>query len=62
MFFRDGKAYKGTWAKESADEPLRWLDEDGEPFPLRPGQTWIEILPTEDSLETKKGKSGEAGD
>ena len=50
-FLRDGKAYKGRWSKEAPDEPLVWLDKSGDPFPLRTGQTWIEVLPIGDDLQ-----------
>ena len=53
---RDGQSFKGRWSKSAADEPLEFTTRDGEPLPLRPGQTWIEILPVGDSLTlSKKG-------
>lgn len=62
-FLRDGQAFKGRWRKESAEKPLQWLDREGEPFPLTPGQTWIEVLPIGDSLSiSRAGKAGSAGD
>ncbi|HZK60911.1 MAG TPA: hypothetical protein VFC41_02465, partial [Anaerovoracaceae bacterium] len=24
--------------------PIRFIDENGDPFPLKPGQTWVEIV------------------
>lgn len=48
---RDGTAYTGTWRKPSPQEPYQWLDADGEPLPLKPGCTWIELLPTDAPLE-----------
>jgi len=41
---RDGKVYKVTWSRPSEDAVLTFLNEDGTPFPLHPGQTWVEIL------------------
>ena len=52
--FRDGQSFKGRWSKASADEPLEFTTRGGDPLPLRPGQTWIEILPVGDRLETSK--------
>ena len=25
--------------------PIRFIDSDGNPYPLKPGQTWIELVP-----------------
>ena len=57
LLFRDGKVYKIYWttrndAYEKRTGQLRaprFIDYDGNPFPLKPGQTWIHIvtLPTE---------------
>ena len=44
-FLRDGQLFTGTWRKTSRDAQFEWLGEDGEPFPLAPGQTWIELQP-----------------
>jgi hypothetical protein len=60
VFLRDGEAYKGRWRKESAEEPLEWLDRDGDPFPLQLGQTWIEVLPVDDDFSTEKAGASEA--
>ena len=51
LLFRDGKVYKIYWttrndAYEKRTGQLRaprFIDYDGNPFPLKPGQTWIEI-------------------
>lgn len=57
-FLRDGEAFEGRWEKASPEDPLQWLDKDGDPFPLTPGQTWIEVLPIGDEvdLEAAGGK------
>ncbi|MDP9405249.1 MAG: DUF3048 domain-containing protein, partial [Actinomycetota bacterium] len=46
VVLRDGRAYDARWRKRSARSRLRWLDKDGDPFPLAPGRTWVEVLPT----------------
>ncbi len=51
VVLRDGRAYDARWRKRSATSPLRWLDEDGDPFPLAEGRTWVEVLPTGAVLE-----------
>lgn len=42
----DGKSISATWSKESATDPLVLLGEDGDPIALKPGRTWVEMLPT----------------
>jgi hypothetical protein len=41
---RDGKMYKVKWQRTSADAVLTLVDEDGAPFPFKPGQTWFEVI------------------
>jgi hypothetical protein len=45
VVLRDGYAYHVRWRKESAALQFEWLDAFGEPFPLTPGRTWIELVP-----------------
>jgi hypothetical protein len=53
LLFRDGKTYKIYWTTRSEEyekttgklRPIRFIDYDGNPFPLKPGQTWINVLP-----------------
>jgi len=52
LLFRDGKMYKinwttqfGTYEKETGRmRPMRFVDADGNPFPLKPGQTWVNVV------------------
>jgi hypothetical protein len=53
LLFRDGKMYPIFW-KTSVDDfgrstgllrPPLFVDAKGNPFPLKPGQTWVEIVP-----------------
>ena len=52
LLFRDGQMYKIFWTTISEDyevstgklRPIRFIDENGDPFPLKPGQTWVEIV------------------
>lgn len=41
----NGVTVKGTWRKESLTGPTRFFDRDGDPIPLAPGQTFIQIVP-----------------
>jgi hypothetical protein len=54
VLLRDGRWYEGRWTKEDARAPLLLLDGDGEPFPLKPGPTWV-LLPSEDRVPTVPG-------
>ena len=53
LLFRDGKIYKIYWTTRSEEyekttgklRPIRFINYDGNPFPLKPGQTWIEVIP-----------------
>ena len=52
LLLRDGQLYKIYWStrniaqsvKEGETSPLRFIDHSGDLFPLKPGQTWVEIL------------------
>jgi hypothetical protein len=45
--YRDGKRVDGTWERiQGSKYSLVFKDSAGLPIPLRPGQTWIEIVPT----------------
>ncbi|MHB0876354.1 MAG: DUF3048 domain-containing protein [Anaerolineae bacterium] len=46
-FLRDGVLVKGTWERSEKGEMTRFLDEDGNEVSLKPGQTWVELVPLE---------------
>jgi hypothetical protein len=41
LFFRDGLAYGGTWHVPDVTQPFEFHKPDGEPMPLKPGNSWI---------------------
>ncbi len=53
-FFRDGKMYEIYWTTISEEyekktgkmRPIRFIDAEGNPFPFKPGNTWVEIVDT----------------
>jgi hypothetical protein len=53
LLFRDGQMYDIYWTTKSEEyekttgklRPIRFIDAEGNPFPLKPGQTWIELVP-----------------
>ena len=54
LLFRDGQVYPIFWTTKNGDyekttgkvRPIRFVDGNGNPFPLKPGQTWIHVMPT----------------
>lgn len=52
LLFRDGKMYEIFWTTKSGEyevttgklRPIRFIDSEGNPFPLKPGQTWVEVV------------------
>ena len=48
VVFRDGQAYEGLWARPSREDMLVFRDPTGQmPIPLKPGNTWIQLVPLE---------------
>ncbi|MBN1661437.1 MAG: DUF3048 domain-containing protein [Anaerolineae bacterium] len=46
VVFRDGLAYEGLWARPQRDHMLVFRDPEGQlPIPLKPGNTWIQLVP-----------------
>ena len=53
LIFRDGRMYEAYWttANESYERttgrfrPIRFIDGEGNPFPLKNGHTWVMIVP-----------------
>ena len=43
--FRDGVMVDGTWQRDAKDRMFIFRAEDGQEIPLKPGQTWIDIVP-----------------
>jgi hypothetical protein len=44
--FRDGVFVRGTWSRSSLSSPLKLAETNGSPIKLKPGTTWVEIVPT----------------
>ncbi len=44
-FFRDGKLNKGFWQTDGTRTPY-FSTENGTAYPLKPGNTWVEVVPT----------------
>jgi len=48
--YRDGFAYEAEWIRPADGGVLRLYDMNGQAFPLRPGQTWFEVVSTDTEL------------
>ena len=43
---RDGKILKGNWSTDGGEMP-NFIFNDGRSMPLKPGNTWIQLVPLE---------------
>ena len=46
IFLRDGKLTHGTWYTPDVNQPFQFYDLQGNPYVLKPGQTWITFAST----------------
>lgn len=59
LVFNNGDVVEGTWVKEEGR--TRFLDENGDDVPLVPGQTWVEIVPTDRDVSYPKPNAAGEG-
>jgi len=50
ILFRDGKRYEGRWLRPSRSEALTFITKTGELLYLKPGNTWIQVVPLPDQM------------
>ena len=50
ILLRDGQAFKIRW-KAAQGRPIAFVDEHGDPVPLRPGHTWVLVATPESTIE-----------
>lgn len=43
---RDGKVYEGKWVRADRHMPFKFVDAQGKDIPLKPGNSWWQIVPT----------------
>ncbi len=43
---RDGKVYEGKWVRADRNAPFKFVDAQGKNIPLKPGNTWWQIVPS----------------
>jgi len=53
QIFRDGVMIEAKWVRPSVQDFCKYVYVDGSPVPLRPGQTWVEIVPTDYQITYK---------
>lgn len=61
ILFRDGQAYRIFWTTANGEyektskrlRPIRFIDADGNPFPLKPGHTWVEMVTDTTTVQEK---------
>lgn len=44
--FRDGLQYNVTWHRDQRTDSLTFTDSSGQPFPLKIGNSWLQVVPT----------------
>lgn len=45
IVFRDGQAFEGTWRSDSLGDMPRFFGQGGSEVPLKPGRSWISVVP-----------------
>ncbi len=61
LLFRDGQMFKIKWSTRGSDDrnkartyhPIMFLGVDSEPFPLKPGHTWVLVVTPESTVNEK---------
>ena len=51
QLFRDGRMYEGRWVRPHREDLVRFVDGAGRPIPLKPGHTWIQLVPLDFEVE-----------
>lgn len=50
IVFQNGEAIEATWEKKTPTDRLKLFDENGDEIEFVRGQTWIEVLPSDNSV------------
>ena len=58
---RDGKILKGNWETNGRETP-RFFFNDGQPMPLKPGNTWVQLVPLNFEIEIEGALHTRLGD
>lgn len=49
--FRDGKMFDGFWTRPDRWDMIRFVDGNGNPIPLKPGSTFIQMVPMDFEID-----------
>jgi hypothetical protein len=53
--FSDGTVRQGKWNRPDKTKPAQYVDAAGQPMLLRPGRTWVELLPVGAAVDITPG-------
>jgi hypothetical protein len=53
VILRDGQVYEVKWIRHQRSDMLRYVDGEGRPFPLKPGNTWVQVVPLDFEIEVE---------
>ena len=53
QLFRNGRMYEGHWVRPHREDLVRFVDGEGKPIPLKPGHTWIQLVPLDFEVEVE---------
>lgn len=51
---RDGQLFQVKWKRANQTDVMAFVNADGSPFALKPGQTWVEVLGTSSTVTDLK--------
>lgn len=51
LVFRDGQVFSVTWVRAGQYNVLTFETDDGQPFPVKPGNSWIEVVGSTSRVE-----------
>ncbi len=51
--FRDGQEFGGKWVRKERGDMLTFVDPKGNPIPLKPGKTWVELVRLDAPIDVK---------
>lgn len=51
QIFRDGAMIEGTWRQPAPQALIQYYDANGQRIPLKPGHTWIQLVPTDYAID-----------
>jgi hypothetical protein len=45
IVLRDGQRFDVVWHREGRNDMLTFTDQAGDPFPLKIGNSWVQVIP-----------------